>query len=200
LVEQALRCGESIVGDDVVTTVNIDGNDLSPVSWLGLASDFSLVEGITALGSLLGGIAGSPDRHRISPVDTTESRVISVAILTRKRLPEEGRRLKGPTTSLSKSLEPADTRPDRRHVFRREELYEASPGFLREYRKAAKKLKAGDPPPLPLPAASRRPRLSSMGRRAEALTDGKVCSLSREDAWSVFLRTVRLEFHEHEVV
>src|SRR6185436_15499797 len=94
LGEQALRCSESIVGDDVVTTVDIDGNDLSPVGWLDQASDLPFVQSIATLGSLLGGIAGSPGRHTISPLGVTESCVTSVAIIQ-----ESARRKRGDMTA-----------------------------------------------------------------------------------------------------
>jgi hypothetical protein len=70
LGEQALRCGQGVVGDDILTTVDVNGDDLPPLGRLDLATDLSLVKGIATLGCLLGGITGLPGRHEVSPVAT----------------------------------------------------------------------------------------------------------------------------------
>jgi hypothetical protein len=62
-----LRCGQSVVGDDILTTVDVNGYDFPPLGRLDLVTDLSFVEGIAAPGCLLGGITGLPGCHEVSP-------------------------------------------------------------------------------------------------------------------------------------
>jgi hypothetical protein len=69
LGQEALRCGEGIVINDIRTTVNIDGHNFPPVGRLDLRTDIALVYGIATPGSLLSRIAGLVSVHRFSPDD-----------------------------------------------------------------------------------------------------------------------------------
>ena len=60
LSEEALRRSESVVINDIRTTVNVDGHNFPPVGRLDLRTDIALVYGIATPGSLLSRIAGLP--------------------------------------------------------------------------------------------------------------------------------------------
>jgi len=58
LSEQTLRCCQGVVGDDIFSTVEVDGDDFPPVARLDVAANLTFVEGIAAAGCLFGGITG----------------------------------------------------------------------------------------------------------------------------------------------
>jgi hypothetical protein len=67
LSEEALRCGEGVVINDICATVNVDGHDFPPVGRFDLRTNVSLVDFIAAPSGFLGGIAGLPSGHKVSP-------------------------------------------------------------------------------------------------------------------------------------
>jgi hypothetical protein len=67
LSEEALRRSESVVINDIRTTVNVYGHNFPPIGRLDLRTDIALVYGIAAPGSFLSRIAGLPGSHRVSP-------------------------------------------------------------------------------------------------------------------------------------
>jgi hypothetical protein len=71
LSEEALRCSEGVVINDIRTTINVDSYNFSPMGRLDLRTDIALVYGIATPGSLLSRIAGLPGSHRVSPHGNT---------------------------------------------------------------------------------------------------------------------------------
>jgi hypothetical protein len=58
LSEEALRCSEGVVINDIRTTMNVDGYNFSPVGRLDLRTDVAIIYSIATPGSLLGRVAG----------------------------------------------------------------------------------------------------------------------------------------------